>query len=246
MHVPLFNTFVMLLIILNTIILATDKYPAPEIDLINKTNRLFNILFAMECIIKLLSLKFKDWKQDPFNIFDFVIVLSSSLEMIMAQQSGGGAIGVISALRAFRLIRLIKLARSNHTLRCLLDSIAHTIVAIGNFMVILAIFIYVFALLGMQMFAGRLIFDDEMNYDPENGKTSRENFDNLYSSLVTVFQILVGDNWNTVMYKAYLAVAPSAVIYFIIVVLIGKIILLNLFLAILLGNFEQESLLIRG
>ena len=49
-----------------------------------------------------------------------------------------------------------------------------------------------------------------------------------------------------VMYKAYLAVKPSAVVYFIILVLVGKIILLNLFLAILLGNFEQESLLIRG
>jgi hypothetical protein len=83
-HIPFFNTFVMLLIILNTIILATDKYPSPEIDLINKTNRAFNILFALECTIKLLSLKFKEWKQDPFNIFDFVIVLSSSLEMIMA------------------------------------------------------------------------------------------------------------------------------------------------------------------
>ena len=35
-HIPFFNTFVMLLIILNTIILATDKYPSPEIDLINK------------------------------------------------------------------------------------------------------------------------------------------------------------------------------------------------------------------
>ena len=79
-----------------------------------------------------------------------------------------------------------------------------------------------------------------------NGKTSRENFDNLLSALITVFQILVGDNWNTVVYKAYLAVAPTAVIYFIIVVLIGKIILLNLFLAILLGNFEQESLQIRA
>lgn len=83
-HTPFFNTFVMLLIILNTIILATDKYPSPEIDLINKTNRAFNILFALECIIKLLSLKFKEWKMDPFNIFDFVIVLSSSLEMMMA------------------------------------------------------------------------------------------------------------------------------------------------------------------
>ena len=136
-----------MLIILNTIILATDKYPEPEIDLIQKTNRIFNILFALECIIKLLSSKFKEWRQDSFNIFDLVIVISSTAEMMMASKSG--SMGVISALRAFRLIRLIKLARSNHTLRCLLDSIAHTIIAIGNFMVILAIFIYVFALLGM-------------------------------------------------------------------------------------------------
>jgi len=96
------------------------------------------------------------------------------------------------------------------------------------------------------MFAGKLKFDRTSHFDPVNGKTSRENFDNLLNSLITVFQILVGDNWNTVMYKAYMAVSPKAVIYFIIVVLIGKIILLNLFLAILLGNFEQESLLIRG
>jgi hypothetical protein len=48
------------------------------------------------------------------------------------------------------------------------------------------------------------------------------------------------------MYKAYLAVKPIASVYFIVLVLVGKIILLNLFLAILLGNFEQESLIIRG
>ena len=145
-HIPLFNTFVMFLIIMNTIILATDKYPEPEIDLIYKTNRIFNILFALECIIKLLSLKFDEWLQDSFNIFDLVIVVASGVEVMLSTQ---GSSGVISALRAFRLIRLIKLARSNHTLRCLIDSIAHTIIAIGNFTVILAIFIYVFALLGM-------------------------------------------------------------------------------------------------
>jgi hypothetical protein len=57
---------------------------------------------------------------------------------------------------------------------------------------------------------------------------------------------MVGDNWNQVMYKAYLAISPKAVGFFIVLVLLGKIILLNLFLAILLGNFEQESLVIRG
>lgn len=81
-------------------------------------------------------------------------------------------------------------------------------------------------------------------FDP-NGDVPRENFDHIIWALITVFQILVGDKWNEVMYKAYNATSYVSVIYFIMLVLIGKIILLNLFLAILLGYFEQSSLLIR-
>lgn len=106
-------------------------------------------------------MKFSDWKRDAFNVFDLIIVISSLFEILIRTSSKG----IISALRAFRLFRLIKLARSNHTLRCLLDSIAHTIIAIGNFTVILCIFIYVFSLLGMSMFAGKFKFDSDNNYD---------------------------------------------------------------------------------
>ena len=109
---------------------------------------------------------------------------------------------MISALRAFRLFRLIKLARSNHTLRCLLDSIAHTISAIANFLVLLGIFIYVFTLLGMSSFAGKFKLDEKGMYDPENGVVPRMNFDTLDWALITVFQILVRDRWNEVMYIA--------------------------------------------
>ena len=190
-----------------------------------------------------MGLKFDEWRADEFNVFDLIIVIASIVEMFIISQGQGG---VISVLRAFRLIRLIKLARSNVTLRCLIDSIAATVKAIGNFMVIMAIFIYVFSLLGMQLFAGRFKFDNEGYYDEINGKVPRTNFDGLLWSIITVFQIMVGDEWNQVMYKAYLAVSPNSVGYFIVLVLLGKIILLNLFLAILLGNFEQESLVIRG
>lgn len=190
-----------------------------------------------------MGLKFDEWLADGFNVFDLIIVIASIVEMFIISQGQGG---VISVLRAFRLIRLIKLARSNVTLRCLIDSIAATVKAIGNFMVIMAIFIYVFSLLGMQLFAGRFKFDNEGYYDEINGKVPRTNFDGLLWSIITVFQIMVGDEWNQVMYKAYLAVSPNSVGYFIVLVLLGKIILLNLFLAILLGNFEQESLVIRG
>lgn len=129
----------------------------------------FTISFTAECILKLVGLTFEDFTKDKFNIFDLVIVIASIVELMLSDTSGG----VVSALRAFRLLRLIKLARSNHTLKCLLDSIAHTIAAIINFLVLLAILVYVFALLGMKMFAGHFKFDEDGKFEKENGIVPR-------------------------------------------------------------------------
>jgi hypothetical protein len=149
----------MVLIIMNTLILATDSYPAPEVDLINSTNKFFMIAFSIECILKLTGLEMQEFLNDNFNIFDLVIVLFSIIELFFSEANSKS--GVISALRAFRLLRLIKLVRSNETLAALVDSIVHTIAAIGNFLVLLSIFIYVFALLGMSNFAGKFKFDEK-------------------------------------------------------------------------------------
>jgi|APSaa5957512535_1039671.scaffolds.fasta_scaffold46559_2 voltage-dependent calcium channel L type alpha-1D len=94
---------------------------------------------------------------------------------------------MISALRALRLFRLIKLVRNNYTLRCLLDSIAETLSQVANFMVILAIFIYVFSLLGMEIFAGKFMFDSDGNFDDINGELSRQNYDEILWAIITVF-----------------------------------------------------------
>ena len=81
--------------------------------------------------------------------------------------------GVISDLRAFRLFRLVKLVRSNYALSCLVDSIVHTVGAMGNFLVLLTIVLYVFALLGMSNFSGKFKFDSEGYHDPINGEVPR-------------------------------------------------------------------------
>jgi hypothetical protein len=155
---------------------------------------------------------------------------------------GGGA---VSALRAFRLFRIVKLARSWESLKILLDSIAHTIAAIGNFTILLGLFIYVFSLLGMQFFAGKLRFDNEGNFDLENGSLPRAHFDSLFFAFLAIFQVLVGDNWNEVMYDCMRSTGYSASFYFISLVVFGNIIMLNLFLAILLGNFDEASVLMK-
>ena len=82
---------------------------------------------------------------DKFNIIDVAIILVSIIELIFSDKSG-----VLITIRTLRLIRLIKLARSNNNIKILLDSVAKTLIAIGNFLLLLSLFIYIFALLGMS------------------------------------------------------------------------------------------------
>ena len=59
----------------------------------------------------------------------------------------------MSAFRAFRLFKFFKLAK-NGDLSILIDSIMFTISSISDYVILLIIFVYIFALLGMSFFAG--------------------------------------------------------------------------------------------
>jgi hypothetical protein len=225
-----------LIIIANTFCLSMDKYPIrdqTEIDNLQLANQVFTFLFTAEVLIKLVGLGFKNFFSQSFNRFDFVIVMISIVEMEMASSSG-----VFSALRAFRLFKIFKLFKVGD-LRVLLDSISFTVIAIGDYCILLGLFIYVFALIGMSFFAGSLKFNEDDEYDVINGISPRNNYDEILWSLVTVFQILLGEGWNLIMYNAIRGSSNLASLYFILLVITGNIIMLNLFLAILLGNFEK-------
>merc|ERR1719271_1039480 len=81
----------------------------------------------------------------------------------------------------------------------------------------------------------------------------RAHFDQLTWGLVTCFQILSGENWNTVMYDGMLAYRNIdgknyeyvAILYFFGLVVFGQLIILNLFLAVLMSNFDEASSKIR-
>jgi hypothetical protein len=101
---------------------------------------------------------------------------------------------------------------------------------------------YITSLLGMQMFAGKLKYD-ENGFPDENGESPRLNFDNLWTTFLTVFTVLIGDNWNEVMYNCMRSTnMVLGFVYFLALIAFGQIVMLNLFLAILLGNFNASRL----
>lgn len=106
-------------------------------------NLAFTVIFTAEVVIKIIGLGFRSFCREKFNIFDLVIVIVSLVEISLSDNGGA-----FSALRAFRLFRIFKLFRVGD-LRVLIDSIGFTIMTIGNYTVLLILFIYVYALLGM-------------------------------------------------------------------------------------------------
>ena len=251
---PIFNGFIIFVILMNTVLLSLDQYPLIAEETSNVFavfNLIFTVIFTVELIPKIIGLGVKEFVSDPFNKFDAVIVIVSLVEMMLPQDGESG--GAFSALRAFRLFRILKIFRAGN-LRTLLDCIAFTVFAIQDYLILVALFIFVFALLGMSFFAGKATFNAENVHIPTPAPTScnattivsdveqespRANFDNLMWASLTVFEIMIGENWNGVMYDHMRSGSTFNSVFFVALVVLGNIIMLNLFLAILLGNFDR-------
>lgn len=209
---PIFNGFILTVIVANTIVLSMDKFPDYDesvLHTLSVMNLTFTVIFTVEVVVKIIGVGARGFVADKFNIFDAGIVLVSLVELAAAtggsqeageehEESGGG--GAFSALRAFRLFRVFKLFKAGD-LRTLLDGIAFTVLAVGDYCILLALFIYVFALLGMSSFAGKAKFDSDGELDFENGESPRANFDRVGWASLTVFYVMIGENWNSIMYN---------------------------------------------
>ena len=104
----------------------------------------------------------------------------------------------------------------------------NSIRAIASLLFLLFLFIVIFALLGMQLFANRFNF-------PEG--RPRGHFDSFHAAFVTVFQLLTLENWQLVLFSGMRSFGGWSVFYFLSWIFIGNFVLLNLFLAILLDSF---------
>ncbi|XP_044016897.1 muscle calcium channel subunit alpha-1 isoform X3 [Aphidius gifuensis] len=231
------------LVFLNTSVLATEHYRQPDwLDLFQEyTNMFFIALFTMEMILKMYSLGFQGYFVSLFNRFDCFVVVGSITEMVLTNTELMPPLGV-SVLRCVRLLRVFKVTKYWRSLSNLVASLLNSIQSIASLLLLLFLFIVIFALLGMQVFGGKFNFDDLQD-------KTRSNFDSFWQSLLTVFQILTGEDWNAVMYvgiRAYGGVATHGIlacIYFIILFICGNYILLNVFLAIAVDNLaDAESL----
>ena len=150
-----FTTSITILILLNTALLSLDRYPLSyqESVIYNDLSQIFSGCFLLEMIIKLFALGIKQYFKDYFNIFDCIIVISSVADIIATQIITDSSVGAITALRAFRLLRIFKLAKQWISFQNLLKTVGRTLKDVSTFSILLFLFIFIYALLGLELFA---------------------------------------------------------------------------------------------
>ncbi|XP_076859146.1 voltage-dependent L-type calcium channel subunit alpha-1D isoform X4 [Brachyhypopomus gauderio] len=237
-----FYWLVIVLVFLNTLTISSEHYNQPGwlTQVQEVANKVLLAMFTCEMLVKMYSLGLQAYFVSLFNRFDCFVVCGGIAETILVELEIMWPLG-ISVLRCVRLLRIFKVTRHWASLSNLVASLLNSMKSIASLLLLLFLFIIIFSLLGMQLFGGKFNFDENV--------TKRSTFDTFPQALLTVFQILTGEDWNTVMYDGIMAYGgPSSsgmvvCIYFIILFICGNYILLNVFLAIAVDNLaDAESL----
>jgi len=243
-----FDKLIMFFIIFNTLVLAMEhtreeyvdgikqatKMPTDMSDALTSLNYLFIVVFTGEVLVKGPGLGLRVYliesPEVSWNRFDVFIVIMSYVELAFAGNSS------LSALRTMRLARVAKLAKSWKKMQQILNTILDTLPAMSYLSILLMLFMFIASVAGMMFFGGEF---QENVMDAEDGR--RNLFDNFGISMLTVFQMLTGENWNSVLNDGIRWTSWACVPYFLVVQILGGFVILNLFLAILLGGFGDED-----
>uniref|UniRef100_A0A8V5HCJ5 Voltage-dependent R-type calcium channel subunit alpha n=1 Tax=Melopsittacus undulatus TaxID=13146 RepID=A0A8V5HCJ5_MELUD len=246
---PSFEYTIMAMIALNTVVLMMKYYSAPytyELAL-KYLNIAFTMVFSLECVLKIIAFGFLNYFRDTWNIFDFITVIGSITEIILTDTKVNFN---MSFLKLFRAARLIKLLRQGYTIRILLWTFVQSFKALPYVCLLIAMLFFIYAIIGMQVF-GNIKLDEESHINRHN------NFRSFLGSLMLLFRSATGEAWQEIMLSCLEGkgcepdtTATSgqnenercgtdlAYVYFVSFIFFCSFLMLNLFVAVIMDNFE--------
>uniref|UniRef100_A0A3Q4HGT6 Sodium channel protein n=1 Tax=Neolamprologus brichardi TaxID=32507 RepID=A0A3Q4HGT6_NEOBR len=233
---PFLDLGITICIVLNTLFMALEHYPMTDEfnTMLSVGNLVFTGIFTAEMVLKLIAMDPYYYFQQGWNIFDGIIVCLSLMELGLSNVEG------LSVLRSFRLLRVFKLAKSWPTLNTLIKIIGNSVGALGNLTLVLAIIVFIFAVVGMQLFGKN--YQDcvcKISFDCQMPRWHMKDF---FHSFLIVFRVLCGEWIETMWDCMEVAGQPLCILVFMLVMVIGNLVVLNLFLALLLSSFSSDNL----
>ena len=171
--------------------------------------------FIVELALRLTAHGRQPWRffRDSWNVFDFVIVA-----LCLLPASGPFA----AVLRLARVLRLLRLVSAVPKLQLLTGALLKSLSAMGYVGILLALVAYIYGVLGVHLF----------------GPADARHFGSLGAALLTLFQVITLDNWSDILGGVREHAPLGALLYFVSFILLGTMIMLNLFIGIIMNSMS--------
>jgi hypothetical protein len=244
---PRFDTVVMMAVVGNTGVLAARSFGQSDAasDGQEVALSLFSALFLAEAVLKLLALGPQQYFALRMNRFDFALVVFSILGWVVSF----GPVALI--LRVIRIARIARLLRGTRGLLLLVRTLLISLPALVNVGAMLALLIYVAAIVSMILFSGV-----RRGAGPLSGDA---NFDSFLTAALTLFRCMTGEDFNGILHALEIQAPYCApedgppgsgvvancgdrvlpAIFFTVFVTLSTLILVKLLIAVIIDNFAE-------
>lgn len=204
-----FNRFFDFLVYLTGCMVLAELVMQPEDARGEELNKFFIMdsildviltMFVVEILLKYLGLGRRRFFKDYFNAFDLLVIVPSFIEMASRRLSPHGSShddeNTIN-LGFVRILRLLRVLRSLRGFSVTVRTLGNVLPFFGNYAVVVFCVTYVFAVIGMECFAGTIFAErrkvSETSYG--NAQYWPNNMDNINSAFVTLFEVRCRACW---------------------------------------------------
>uniref|UniRef100_A0A2R9AGM3 Two pore channel protein 2 n=1 Tax=Pan paniscus TaxID=9597 RepID=A0A2R9AGM3_PANPA len=233
------------------LVLDADVLPAERDDFIlGILNCVFIVYYLLEMLLKVFALGLRGYLSYPSNVFDglLTVVLLVKRPEMLGLLSLWDMTRMLNMLIVFRFLRIIPSMKPMAVVASTVLGLVQNMRAFGG---ILVVVYYVFAIIGINLFRGVIVASPgNSSLAPANGSAPcgsfeqleywANNFDDFAAALVTLWNLMVVNNWQVFLdaYRRYSG--PWSKIYFVLWWLVSSVIWVNLFLALILENFLHK------
>ncbi|TNE48248.1 MAG: ion transporter [Deltaproteobacteria bacterium] len=218
----IFQNLILLLIIVAGAVVGLETYASIAKEhhtILGYMNTLIISAFTLEAVIKIVACGNKplDYFKNPWNLFDFIIVVVCFLPI------GGHYAAVLRLVRIARVLRLVTVLPK---LQLIVGALLKSVPSMFYIAVLMTLHFYIYAVMGTMMFQAN---------DPTH-------FGDLHTSMLTMFQVLTLENWSGLMRAQMLGANPmtwTAPFFFISFILLGTMLMLNLIIGVVINSMEE-------
>ncbi|MFW5653623.1 MAG: ion transporter, partial [Planctomycetota bacterium] len=242
-----FRSFILTIIVLAGLLVGLETYPAvmervgPTLKMLD---RIVITIFVIEITLRLMAYGSRFWRffADPWNVFDFVIVVACLLPV---------GTHYAAVARLVRVLRVFRLFSGIPRLRLVVTAMMKAIPSIGYVGILLILLFYVYGVMGTTLF----------------GRNDPAHFGDLHTAMLSLLRTVTLEDWTDLMYAqiygtdtyAYdsstaaklsakqramwepQAMPVLGVLYFASFVLVGTMIVLNLFIGVVISSLTDAQ-----